>query len=164
MNDPASTPQNTERLRDQLFGARLEAAESRMDARLVTIEATLAGFMERLDERFARIEAKFVQIDAQFAQIDIRFARMEARLANIEATVVSIQNSIGGLKTTMIVTAIGAVIGIATFNATVLSSMITAFETGKNVSEAQARILRQSEETAKLLKQIQQGLPVPAGK
>lgn len=154
MNDPASNSQNSERLRDQLFGAKLEAAETRMDARIAAIEATLAAFIERIDERLARIEAKL-------SENDLRFARIEARMSGIEATMSAIQNAISGLKVTMIVTAIGAVIGVATFNATVLSNMVTAFESGKNMSETQAKILRQSEETAALLKQIQQGMLVP---
>jgi anti-sigma-K factor RskA len=171
MNDPAANSHNSERLRDQLFGAKLEAAEARMDARIASIEATLAAFIERMDERFARIESKFAEIDVKFSQIALLFARMEgrmsgieARLANLEATVGEIKSSISGLKTTMIVTAIAAVIGVATFNATVMSNMISAFESGKNVSEAQAKILRQSEETAALLREIKQGLLVPAPK
>lgn len=156
MNDPAP-PSNTEQLRDQVFSARLEAIESRMDGRISSLEATINGFIRRMEERFA-------QVDARFAQVDARFVQVEARMSNIEATVVATQTAIGGLKTTIVVTAIGAVIGVAAFNATVLSNMLASFESGRNVSEAQAKIQRQSEETAALLRQIQQGLLVPAKK
>jgi anti-sigma-K factor RskA len=162
LNDPSANSNNAERLRDQLFGARLEAAEARMDARIASIEATLTAFIERIDERFARIESKLAESDLRFARIEARLSGLEARLSNLETTVGEIKSALGGLKTTMIVTAIGAVIGVATFNATVMSNMITAFESGKNISDTQARILRQSEKTEALLTRIQQGLPVPA--
>ena len=149
MNDPAP-PSNTEQLRDQVFSARLEAIESRMDGRISSLEATINAFIRRMEERFAQVDARFVQV--------------EARMSNIEATVVATQNAIGGIKTTIVVTAVGAVIGVAAFNATVLSNMLASFESGRNVSEAQAKIQRQSEETAALLRQIQQGLLVPAKK
>lgn len=132
-----------------------------MDARIAAIEATLTEFMERIDEHFSRIEAKLAEFDVKFSQMDLRLARLEARTSSMETTVSAIQSAISGLKVTMIVTAVGTVIGVATFNATVLSNMVSAFESGKNVSETQSKILRQSEETAAILKQIQQGLLVP---
>ena len=139
-----------------------------MDGRIASLQATINGLAKRIEERFAQIDARFTQIDARFTQIDARFAQIDARFAqidarmfNIEATVAAIRNSIGGLKTTMIVTAIGVVIGVATFNTTVLSNMLASFESGRKQSEAQAKIFRQSEETAALLRQIQRALVVP---
>lgn len=155
MNDPASDPENIERSRDRVFSARLEAIESRMDGRFASLEATINALIRRIEERFALVDARFAQVDARFAQV-------EARMSNIEATVIATQNAIGGLRRTIVVTAIGAVIGVAAFNATVLSNMLASFESGRNVSEAQAKIQQQAEETAALLRQIQQALPVPA--
>lgn len=117
-----------------------------------------------IDARFVQIDNRFAQIDNRFVQIDNRFAQMEARMSTMEAALGSMQNSIGGLRTTIIVTAIGAVIGVAAFNATVLNNMLASFESGRNVTAAQAQIQRQAEETAALLRQIQQGLPLPAKK
>lgn len=114
-----------------------------IDAKLETIEV-------RMDGRVASIEAK----------IDGLVARMDQRMSSIESTVKDTQASIGNLKSTTIVTAIGAVLtivlGVAAFNATVLSNMVASFESGKNTSAAQSEVKRQSEETAALLKQIQQ--------
>ena len=142
-----------------------------MDGRIASLEATINALIRRIEERFAEIDARFAQVDARFAQfdarfaqVDARFAQVEARMSNIEAAVAATQNAIGGLRTTIVVTAIGAVIGVAAFNATVLNNMLASFESGRNVSEAQAKIQRQAEETATLLRQIQQGLPVPAKK
>lgn len=128
-----------------------------MDSRFASLEAAINALIRRMEERFA-------EIDARFAQIDVHFVQVEARMSNIEATVAGMQNAIGGLRTTIVVTAIGAVIGVAAFNATVLNNMLASFESGRNVSAAQAQIQRQAEETATLLRQIEQGLPVPAKK
>lgn len=185
MNDPSAGSANSERVRDQVFSARLEAIEARMDGRIASLEAAIHALIRRMeekfaefdarfahiDDRFAQIDARFVQIDNRFAQIDNRFAQVDnrfaqvaARMSTMEAALGGMQNSIGGLRTTIIVTAIGAVIGVAAFNATVLNNMLASFESGRNVSAAQAQIQRQAEETAALLRQIQQGLPVPAKK
>ena len=69
-----------------------------------------------------------------------------------------------GLRATIVVTEIGAVIGVGAFNATVLNNMLASCESGGNVSAAQAQIQRQAEETAALVRQIQQRLPAPAKK
>ena len=147
MNATPSDSQNGEQLRDQVFNARLEAIEARMDGRIASLEATINALIRRMEERFA--------------QVDARFAQMDARMSNIEATVTATQSAIGGLRTTIIVTAIGAVIGVAAFSATVLSNMLASFEAGRNVSMTEARLLRQSEQTEALLRQIQQGLVAP---
>lgn len=135
-----------------------------MDSRFASLEATINALIRRMEQRFAEIDARFAQIDVRFAQIDVHFVQVEARMSNIEATVAGMQNAIGGLRTAIVVTAIGAVIGVAAFNATVLNNMLASFESGRNVSAAQAQIQRQAEETATLLRQIQQGLPVPEKK
>jgi hypothetical protein len=118
----------------------------------------------RVDAHFAHIDARFAQVDARFAQVDVRFAQADARIANIESTVAATRNSIGGLKTTIIVTAIATVIGVAAFNATVLSNMLASFEPGRNMSVPQEKLLRQSETNEALLRQIQQGLLAPPKK
>ncbi|HEU4374593.1 MAG TPA: hypothetical protein VFS02_13930 [Telluria sp.] len=129
-----------------------------------SLEATINALIRRIEQRFAEIDARFVQIDARFAQIDSRFAQIDSRFAQVDARMSNIEASVGGLRTMIIVTAIGAVIGVAAFNATVLNNMLASFESGRNVSAAQAQIQRQAEETAALLRQIQQGLPPPAKK
>lgn len=100
------------------------------------------------------------------AKLQLLEERMDSRVRRIEDSVASIVNSlsqtgqaIASLKTTTIVTSIGAVLtivlGIAAFNATLLSNMVSSFESGKNTSTAQAEVKRQTEETATLLKQLQ---------
>jgi high-affinity nickel permease len=63
----------------------------------------------------------------------------------------------------MVVTAITSVLaivlGIAAINATLLSNMVASFESGRNLSAAQAEVKRQAEETATLLRQLQDRMP-----
>jgi ABC-type multidrug transport system fused ATPase/permease subunit len=127
--------------------AKLDAREARMDGRVASIEAKIDGFIGRLDERFAR---------------------MDDRMTHIEASTSQTQSAIGNLKTTTIITAVSTVLaivlGVAAFNATVLSNMVASFESGKATSAAQAEVKRQSEETAALLRQLQQSMPPPPRK
>ena len=121
--------------------AKLEAVESRMDGRVASIESALAAFSALMDERSLHLDA---------------------RMARMEVTISEIRSAMAGLKTTIIVTAISAVLaivlGVAAFNATVLSSMVAAFEAGKNTSAAQAEVKRQTEETAALLNRMREEL------
>ncbi|USX28633.1 hypothetical protein NHH73_10255 [Oxalobacteraceae bacterium OTU3CINTB1] len=125
--------------------AKLEAVESRMDARVASIESALAAFSALMQERSRHFDA--------------RMARVEMTISEIGS---EIRSSMAGLKTTIIVTAVGAVLaivlGVAAFNATVLSAMVASFEAGKSTSAAQAEVKRQTEETAVLLNRMREEL------
>ena len=102
------------------------------------------------------------EIDAKLELIE---TRMDGRVASIESSVrASIAESqetrrdIKSLKVTMIITAIATVGSIAAFNATVLSNMVASFESGKNTAASQAEVKKQSEETAALIKRMQEDL------
>ena len=85
------------------------------------------------------------ELDAKLETIE---ARMDGRIARIEDAVQRISNDnaatragISSLKTTMIVTAIGAVLtivlGVAAFNATLQSNMLNAFQAGQQTAKPQ---------------------------
>jgi hypothetical protein len=100
------------------------------------------------------------EIDAKLQLIE---TRMDARVASIEravadsiAAAVETRNDIKNLKWTMIVTAIATVLGIAAFNATVLSNMVASFESGKNTATAQAELKKQAEDAIAKIKTMQQ--------
>lgn len=102
------------------------------------------------------------EIDAKLELIE---TRMDGRLASIESSVRAsiaeaqdMRRDIKSLKVTMIITAIATVGSIAAFNATVLSNMVASFESGKNTAAAQADVKRQAEDTAALLKKIQEDI------
>ena len=103
------------------------------------------------------------ELDAKLETIE---ARMDGRLARIEDAVkrisednASTRASISNLKTTMVVTAVGAVLtvlfGVAAFNATLLSNMTSSFdsgrETAKLAAEAQTKSAQTQEQTARLI-------------
>lgn len=103
------------------------------------------------------------ELDAKLETIE---ARMDGRLARIEDAVKRISEdnaatraSISNLKTTMMVTAVGAVLtvlfGVAAFNATLLSNMTSSFdsgrETAKLAAEAQTKSAQAQEQAARLI-------------
>lgn len=103
------------------------------------------------------------ELDAKLEAIE---ARMDGRLARIEDAVKRIsednaatRSSISSLKTTTVVTAVGAVLtvlfGVAAFNATLLSNMTSSFdsgrETAKLAAEAQTKSAQTQEQTARLI-------------
>ncbi|SHN15988.1 hypothetical protein SAMN05192549_10537 [Duganella sacchari] len=115
----------------------IETIEARMDGRVSSIETTYTEFSKRMDERQKNSDAKFDRIETMLAE-------MRTSLAN--------------LRITIIITGITVILGVAALNATVMSNMIASFESGKNLSTAQAEVKRQTEETAKLLRKIQADL------
>lgn len=120
--------------------AKLETIEARMDGRVASIQASIEGFTGRMEERALRTDEQF---------------------ARIENASNETQSSIRNLKSTMIVTALSTVIaivlGVAAFNATVLSNMLASFESGKNTA-TQAEMRRQSEETAATIRELRKKL------
>jgi len=109
--------------------------------------------VELLDAKLETIEAK----------MDARVSRIEDKMdAFVEANK-DTQASIKSLKTTIIVTGISAVLaivlGVAAFNATVLSNMVASFESGKNTSAAQTQVMQQLKDTQALLDQIKKTHP-----
>lgn len=96
-----------------------------LDAKLEAIEA-------RMDGRVAAIEGK---IDAFLAAQAVRDAAQAERNQGFDRAIGEIKSGISSMKTTVIVTAISAVLaivfGIVTFNATLSSNMLAAFQAGK---------------------------------
>lgn len=93
-----------------------------------------------------------VELNARLETIEVR---LDGRIAALETGMKEVQNSIGNLKSTILWTAVTSVIAIAAFNATVLANMVASFEAGKDTSEAQAEIRRQTDETTRILREIQ---------
>lgn len=102
------------------FTATMETDLSRheLEARLETIESKMEGRVARIEDSVQRIESLAVEIKADHREI---------------------RQSVSGLKATLIVTAIGAVLtvvlGVAAFNATLQANMLSAFQVGLTVSQ-----------------------------
>lgn len=111
-----------------------EFTRHELDAKLETIEA-------RMDGRVASIEGK---IDAFLAAQAVRDAAQTERNQGFDNAIGEIKSGISSMKTTVIVTAISAVLaivfGIVTFNATLSSNMLAAFQAGK----AEAVVIQQA--------------------
>lgn len=103
-----------------------------MDLRQESFRAEQAVRDKALDDRFQG----FLSVQAE------RDKRMEGAFNHIDASHTEIKSSISSMKNTMIVTAVTAVItivlGIAAFNATLTSNMLSAFQAGKPESAVQA--------------------------
>ncbi|WP_156183941.1 hypothetical protein [Chromobacterium sp. LK1] len=82
-------------------------------------------------------EAKLETIETK---MDARVQRIEDKMDGFLSASKETQDSIKSLKTTIIVTALSTVLaivlGVAAFNSTVLSNMVTSFESGKNTAQA----------------------------
>ena len=97
-----------------------------MDARVTVMTSKIDGYMGRMEERDKLSEE--------------RFANVNQSLTQIRADLHNTNSAIGSLKSTVITTAIAAVLaivfGIAAFNATLLSNMVASFESGRNTATA----------------------------
>lgn len=103
-----------------------------LDARLEAIEA-------RMDTRVARIEGKIDLLTSTVATLAANQASLQQSVAdaakNSQTDAKSMKNTI---IATGISTALAIVLGVAAFNATVLSNMVASFESGKNTAAMQA--------------------------
>lgn len=118
--------------------AKLGATEARMDGRIVELTGKIDGYIGRMEERDKRN--------------DERFAGFAGTLSDIKTELRDTKSAIGSMKTTVITTGIGSVLaivlGVAAFNATVLSNMVASFESGKGTAMAIS-------ESTKRLEQLQ---------
>lgn len=124
-----------------LLDAKLETIETRMDARVASIEGKIDSFVARLDERFLRTDERMSRIEQDISQVKTDSKNLKFWLAG---------------------TAVAVVLGVYGANISMVQTMLASFESGKNISTAQAEIKRQSEETSALLKQMQQAYPPPS--
>lgn len=123
------------------FNAKLESIEARMDGRVARIEAL--------------IESQFVRMAEREKHYDFRFAALEEGSKN---TVLAIAN----LKSTTIITAISTVLaivlGVAAFNATVLSNMVASYESGKSTATTISHAADQLKQTQEQLRKLEEKL------
>ena len=126
-----------------LLTAKLEATEARMDARV-----------DRIELRCDRIES-----DMQDIKSDMK---------DIKSDMKDIKSEMKSIKWWMMGTGLSVVIGIAAFNATVLSNMVASFESGKNTATQLAATDAQLKAREQRLDKIEQQLdklltqPAPA--
>lgn len=91
----------------------------------------------------AKLETIEVLMDGRIARIEDSVHRIVDMAAEIKQENRDIRQSVSSLKTTLIVTAIGAaltiVLGVAAFNATLQSNMLSAFSVGQQTAQNQSK-------------------------
>ncbi|NGZ84865.1 hypothetical protein [Duganella aceris] len=119
------------------------------------------------EEIDAKLEATEARRDAQIAsingKIDILINRLDShsqRMDRLERTIEATTGMLSSLRTTVILTGISSslaiIFGVASFNAALLSNMTSMYDSGKSNAEMQQETRRQVEQTAALLKQMQE--------
>lgn len=119
--DKSRGPDDTERMNDitrEEFNAKIETIEVKMDARVQAVTSKIDGFIAAQDERDKRLDLILAQISKDSGEA---------------------KSSISSMKGTMIVTAISTVlaivIGVASFNTSLASNMMSAFQLGVNLTD-----------------------------
>ena len=110
--------------------AKLEANEARRDAMFATINGKLDLIVERLESQIKRID------------------KLEQAMISLKSTVI-----ITGISSS-----IAIILGVAGFNATLLSNMTATFESGKETATMQYETRRMAQETNTLLKKMEERL------
>lgn len=116
------------------MAARLELVEARSDARL-------SRFEERIDQSIGEMRRDRAEIKE-----DVRSLVSEFKATKLQ------------LILAMVGTGVAVVLGIAAFNATVLSNMVAAFESGKSSATAITQATEQIKVTQQQLQGLQESL------
>lgn len=112
-----------------------------------------------IDSRDDVVEAHFsVDIARIHATLDSMRTTIEAQAKTSDSRMDRLEKSMGTLRTTMIVTGISVVLGVAGLNATILQNMQSSFESGRMVSASQAAIMRQVDQLDARVKEVDQKL------
>lgn len=110
------------------------------------IDAKLAASEARRDAMFATINGK----------LDLIVERLETQIKRID----KLEQAMISLKSTVIITGISSsiaiILGVAGFNATLLSNMTATFESGKETATMQYETRRILRESDALMKKMQE--------
>jgi hypothetical protein len=145
---------------------KLEALSAKIGAKIDSIWSRLDHLTHRVEEREKALEAKLdlrdqvmeAKLDLRDRVMDAKFAHLESRVDEIGIEMKEVKRTLSNQRYWIVGTAVGAVLGVGAFNATVLSNMIAAFESGKSISAAQAEILQRSKEMERAIDTIRSRL------
>jgi len=142
-NDKMTNPTREE------IDAKLDLLSARSDARAreteLQAEARLARFEERIDQAVGAMAASRVEYRQDLRDLKSDLVQFKADVkADLSQQESAVKADGKATRVTMWVTAVATVIGIAAFNATVLSNMVASFESGKStmnsINEATKRL------------------------
>ncbi len=132
----------------ELFDAKIEALEARMDGRMEAINTKIDATNAKADATHARMDNFLIvqaERDRRFYEgqelrdktQEMRDKRLDAISTQMGDLAVEMRTGFSSLRTTILVTAVTAtiaiVLGVASFNATLTSNMLAAFQLGKTV-------------------------------
>ncbi|WP_455924044.1 hypothetical protein [Pseudomonas putida] len=122
-----------------VFDAKIETIETRMDARLEAINAKFDATSARIDN-FMIVQT---ERDRRFYEgQELRDKRLDTMSTQMGDLAVEMRAGFSSLRTTILVTAVTAtiaiVLGVASFNATLTNNMLAAFQLGKSVQTTDA--------------------------
>ncbi len=106
---------------------------------VVPIKPSQAEYSDQLTEESMSISTKdYIEskLETIEARMDGRIAAMQEINKSTNDKIDALSSNITQLKYVTVTTGIAAVLGIAAFNATVLSNMVASFESGKNTAQA----------------------------
>lgn len=131
-----------------------------LDAKLETIEARMDGRVARIEDAILRMEKSNDQLRAEVKSDAVTF-RTEVKAdgmafrAEMKAENAATLASISSLKSTVIVTSIGAVIAIVALSAAILSNMVASFDSGKGLATSLAETTAKVDAAVKRLEAVQ---------
>lgn len=136
------------------------------DAKISAIAASNDAFLARIDLRFEKMEARMVQFEARVLlaladiqlEMETRFAAMQTEMdKRFTAIHAEMDKRFADLRKTIILTGISStlavIFGVGAIHATLLSGMLTAFDSGREVSAVYAQLQRQNEASHAQLRQ-----------
>lgn len=130
---PESHNQEMSMTREELE-AHLKAQSAQTETALAkqngAIDARLADFGARIDQAIGEMRRDRAEIKAEIGELR---GDMRAEIGGLRGDMKGFRLHI---VSTVVVTGIAVVLGIAAFNATVLSNMVASFESGKNTAQA----------------------------
>ena len=121
------------------------------DAGAIDTDAMENVSRSELNAKLETIEAK---MDGRLALIEAGFVGMRDQMSAMREDMAGLRSDGKNLKYWLMGTGIAIVLGIAAFNATVLSNMVASFESGKNTSAAQVQVQQQVKDTQQLLDEV----------
>lgn len=134
---------------DALIAAQAErdraaaAAQALRDAAAADRDRAAVAAQAQRDAAAAERDAAAAALQAQ------RDAAAATHQARLDDQIKQVMASNSQLKTTIIGTGVAVVLGIAAFNATVLSNMVASFESGRNTAQAISELAKRVDESAK---------------
>lgn len=167
---------------DSATNLLVESIQSRFKNVAKAYEAKLAsrgGTVFFTSEKFLRHPTKSkkmtdqdvidLKLKLQESEINTRMARHDEKINNalilmekntnrLEQDIKTLNTSISSMKWWMIGTGLSVIIGIASFNATVLSNMVASFDSGRDTASAIERSSIELKNTTDLLSKIRQDL------